>query len=641
MKIRYAVLAVVVSLIFALTCAEVGLRFLPVRYGPNAPTPSIAASPPKHPAAATVRNALRYLTSPARIPIAREWFLENPPALPNRTQPSKAMLARYEDFQKRGIYPSQAQYIWNKVFVERTAYNSASIVNFTIYPDTIQVFDPPGGDIHPFYRFPSNATLPSGLVTNEFGFRGPPLNSAKRRGTIRIAFVGASTTINQHDFEFSYPERVIYWLNRFAQANHYDAQFEEINAGREGINSEDISTIVHDEVVPLNPDVVVYYEGANQFPSANVMVSPRIPPRKEVATGFLRGVLSHFRTGQLIDSVLLAPAIGRAEPRKPGYRLVWPTGVDERNPDVRNAHLPLQLPTILRDLDSIRKSLEANGGQLVLSSFEWLASPGLDLSGPARRHIYEQLNTVLWPLRYADIQRLANFQNEVFRRYAMSLGIPFLDVAGRIPQDPDLFVDAIHMTEVGERVKAWVVFQQLAPWLRQQIESGRLPRNVPALSLPPLPSLAASEMSARCGSPPPNLTVRIDSALKLEWIELAYRKASISRGHPVKVTTADEQGAFAASFPIHMPASLTGPRMLYLRARVTKGLIGLGVLDRVTNDFQVEKTVDPAANMADIYVPVPNPERAAALIVRNATAGIRSQIEIEDAALMATSAPKR
>ena len=71
------------------------------------------------------------------------------------------------------------------------------------------------------------------------------------------------------------------------------------------------------------------------------------------------------------------------------------------------------------DLDSIRNSLESIGGHLVLCSFEWLAEDGMPLSPTRHQYIYRQLNTVLWPLRYADIRRLADFQNRVFRRYAL------------------------------------------------------------------------------------------------------------------------------------------------------------------------------------------------------------------------------
>ena len=67
-----------------------------------------------------------------------------------------------------------------------------------------------------------------------------------------------------------------------------------------------------------------------------------------------------------------------------------------------------------------------------------------------------------------------------------------------LPQDRGLFVDAIHMTETGERLKAWVTFQQLAPVVRQEIESGRLPRRGPPPKLPPPASYKTAGISVRC-----------------------------------------------------------------------------------------------------------------------------------------------
>ena len=42
-----------------------------------------------------------------------------------------------------------------------------------------------------------------------------------------------------------------------------------------------------------------------------------------------------------------------SEPLKPDYVLEYPKGVDENNPDISSENLPLKLPMILRDLDSL------------------------------------------------------------------------------------------------------------------------------------------------------------------------------------------------------------------------------------------------------------------------------------------------
>ncbi len=102
---------------------------------------------------------------------------------------------------------------------------------------------------------------PSGLVTNEIGWRGPPLRPLTKR-TVRIVFVGASTTADTHGFPWSYPELIDHWLALWAKSKNLNVDFQALNAAREAIWSTDNAAIVRNEVVPMQPDLVVYYEGA-------------------------------------------------------------------------------------------------------------------------------------------------------------------------------------------------------------------------------------------------------------------------------------------------------------------------------------------------------------------------------------------
>ncbi|HYL74398.1 MAG TPA: hypothetical protein VEU96_09335 [Bryobacteraceae bacterium] len=625
---------------FALLFCEAGLRvFTGFGGSPKSQPPASAVTDKPD----DVQDAARYIAAmPAAPGTDRKWFTEDPPPLPNRTVPSPESVARFRDYERRGIYGPQSFYAWNRYFVE-TAF-CAPDSEFQKYPDDIGVFDPPQGALHPRYRFPPNTTTASGLVTNQFGLRGPPLTLIKPAKTIRIAFVGASTTVNHHGYPFSYPERVVHWLNRFAQSNHLDAHFEVLNAGREGLGSEDIARIVHDELLPLDPDWAVYYEGSNQIAWVRDLVSPRIPERKQLAPHdsviehkVPEPIRKHLAIGDLLDRALNGfGTLG--EPHKPAYRLNWPANVDESKPVLESAHLPGSMPTIVSDFDSIRASMASIGGRFALCSYVWLADDGMRLSPNRHKFIYEQLNTYFWPLRYKDIRRFADFQNRVFQRYAADRGIPFFDIAAAVPRDPNLFSDAIHMTDTGERVKAWIVFQQLVPILRREIESGRLPRAAASHPLPAPPSFAITRTSRPCQATPPGPLNRVDAAFSLDNFDLAFEKASIDFGLPVRVTTAESQGSSAVSMPISAPPGLACPCYLLLRAHVVKGQIGLGVTERNSKSFQVEKTVGASPGMIDIYVPLPSPDRAAALSILNYSPdGQRSQIDIDSVAFLASS----
>lgn len=500
MRDRRNLLLFTVSVILGLAAWELGLRlFTP--YGRGSAVARTEMAPEKP---VDISEARRYVEQmPAAAGTDRQWFTDDPPQLPNRTVPSPEIVALFNDHIKRGLSADQAEYIWNRYLVEDQRCNPNGL--FKDYPKTttVKTFTPPTFMLHPAYRFPPSSTGASGLVTNQFGLRGRPITLVKPPKTIRIAFLGASTTVNGHSYPFSYPEFVEHWLNLYAQANHYDVRFEVLNAGREGLSSHDILAIVQQELLPLDPDLAVYYEGSNQF-GPGQMVQPYIPPRVDpnpadpiIEHKMPAFLWTHFAIGNLLDHALNGfGSIG--EPRKPSYRLAWPDHVDRQNPDPDDPNLPLQLPAIVKDLDSMRTGLDSIHGRLVLCSFEWYTPEGVRLSPKRYPYMYKQLNGTFWPLRYSDFRLLADFQNRVFRNYAAARKISFVDVASWLPQDPNLFWDAIHMTPTGEQVKAWVVFQQLVPVVRSLIESGQLPRAPGGKRLPPPPSLAATEFSLAC-----------------------------------------------------------------------------------------------------------------------------------------------
>jgi len=191
---------------------------------------------------------------------------------------------------------------------------------------------------------------------------------------------------------------------------------------------------------------------------------------------------------------------GGGEWPKPDYKLVWPAGVDERDPDVGRSDLPIHLPTILGDLDAMRSAAQQSGAELVLASFFWLVKDGMVLDPVRHRAILEYLNQGYAPFRYRDLERLAAFENRVFAKYARVHKLDFIDVARHTPFDPDLFVDAIHTTYGGERLRAWIFFQLLVPIVESHVKSGAWPRKaVP--SSEPAPVFAPRAITFDCKRP--------------------------------------------------------------------------------------------------------------------------------------------
>jgi hypothetical protein len=413
-----------------------------------------------------------------QLPVApgvdREWFTTR---FPQRTQdqPNPDLAARSGRYSD--IHDMRPNYEWNWKFatgaVCRDSHGEeAEIFN---HVDDIFVFDPTDGSESPTYRFLRNASYPSGLKTNGYGWRGPDVPFHKPSNTIRIGFVGASTTVGAHQEPYAYPELVGLWLNQWASRNHPRLLFDVVNAGREGVNSRSIQAIVRQEVLPLEPDLVVYYEGANQFWPAN-FIWTQLPARSRQSAPPPTALAYYSAACRRFESLVRRAVAPGLEPVKPHIEVNWPADLDERDPDLAHRQLPVELPRILSDLETIRRSLDEQGSKLVVTSFVWLVHPGLALDPARDAELFSYLNTTYWPFSYAHMRRLVDFENRVFQKYASTHDLDFIDMASTYPRDPRLFDDAVHMTHAGIRLQAWMAFNGLIPAVEREIAAGRLPR---------------------------------------------------------------------------------------------------------------------------------------------------------------------
>jgi hypothetical protein len=119
--------------------------------------------------------------------------------------------------------------------------------------------------------------------------------------------------------------------------------------------------------------------------------------------------------------------------------------------------------------------------------------------------IYRYLNDTYWPITYAQMRRMADVQNRLFEKFARVNHLPFLDIAGAFPQDPDLFDDGIHMKYEGLRLQAWIFMQSLIPIVATHVASGEWPRPVrqqarehPAFDQPDRRLVTVAELKAAC-----------------------------------------------------------------------------------------------------------------------------------------------
>ena len=174
-------------------------------------------------------------------------------------------------------------------------------------------------------------------------------------------FVGSSTTVGPPHLPFSYPELVGYWLNRWAQSQKLPVHFEVLNAARESIVSTDNVAIVKNEVAPLRPDLVVYYEGGNQFELTRSSTRcrrsrPRPGPaghrRARLAAGGL--ALFRHRGPHPRRHRHGRPLAGRPRMAQARLQAAVAGGARRADPDLAYPSLPVNLNLIQRDLDAMR-----------------------------------------------------------------------------------------------------------------------------------------------------------------------------------------------------------------------------------------------------------------------------------------------
>ena len=108
------------------------------------------------------------------------------------------------------------------------------------------------------------AGISAGHITvNRLGFRGPEIAVPKPAGTIRVAFLGASTTwcaeVSGNDYVW--PHLVTASLSRAFPGTSFDY----VNGGVPGYTIQSIQKNLQYRVAPLQPDVIVIYEAANNL----------------------------------------------------------------------------------------------------------------------------------------------------------------------------------------------------------------------------------------------------------------------------------------------------------------------------------------------------------------------------------------
>lgn len=108
------------------------------------------------------------------------------------------------------------------------------------------------------------------VTINNHGFRGRDFQVEKQTGTIRVVTLGASSTLGYHNRDDeTYPHLLEEYLNRAAHGQG----FQVINLAVPHLSSWEILALFRTEGLPLQPDVVTFYEGINDAGQVDIEIN--------------------------------------------------------------------------------------------------------------------------------------------------------------------------------------------------------------------------------------------------------------------------------------------------------------------------------------------------------------------------------
>ena len=298
---------------------------------------------------------------------------------------------------------------------------------------------------------------------NRLGFRGDDFSATKHADTYRIVAVGGSTTYSVHaeDYRESYPDL----LNDYMQNAGFES-VEVINAGVAGYSSYENLINISFRVIPLEPDLIIIYQGINDidkrlvYPSERYLadnsgaeaptISDRVMPGIWEFSTYLR--ILAVRAGLVqshgdldLHANRLAQSNRSLEFKRQVNRGVYPSGsfqevsAEKMLADNPPVHFQRNLVTMLGIAES--HSVDVLLVTMVLSS-DFHAR-----TGSARSKFYS----------HAVFQTAMAQHNDVTRRIAEITETPLFDMATVFPGDTDLLTDGLHMTAEGNRVRAQLI----------------------------------------------------------------------------------------------------------------------------------------------------------------------------------------
>lgn len=271
---------------------------------------------------------------------------------------------------------------------------------------------------------------------NSLGFRGREISVEKPIGVRRIAVLGESTSFGLLDTP-SYSEML--------DAHYQPCGIEVINAAVEGYNAEQVYKHFQRDVVPLDPDFIIVYEGWNDIYEFD-------PKNPKAGTS---------------EATLLSKLASNSHLIKHSLRFLYfdlmPRLNAESTPAAYEAYYPQHLATYLTNI-------------VELAQHEGIPVALVTLPSAIGRNNDVLHFPIHTPNRIDLLEILWNSHDAVIRQVAAERGVPLFDLRQAFADEPTAgtwFFDTLHFEEPGISFTAdfMDMSMQAAGWLHCQVTS--------------------------------------------------------------------------------------------------------------------------------------------------------------------------
>ena len=300
---------------------------------------------------------------------------------------------------------------------------------------------------HPYtaYDMKPGYSIPAEVTINSLGFRGEEFSEVKAPGTFRIVTLGGSTTYGIGlEEDGTYP----YFLEEVLRERLGTDRIEVINAGLVSATTAESLPRFLLKVVPLDPDLVIFYEGYNDLPprmfdnySEDYYHFRKIPDYKPpLLSGFLlyRIAVSGFKASLHYPNTTLLSHTWKFEN--------LPEEESERIENFNNTSAEVYK----RNLSYIIDVARARGITIVLSTF------AIDPDAP---NWNDYMPDELWTKGIDE-------NNAAVRELAREYDLPLIEYYEYGLDNKQIFKDSIHMSAEGNAEMAKVFAETLVPIIK-------------------------------------------------------------------------------------------------------------------------------------------------------------------------------